>query len=70
MRGEAGDERLANGAWGKDQDGAIDIRTLLPKDVLHGPFVHEIRCVKYHRLALPENGFFLPTDSTQLHLRY
>ncbi|KAE9402184.1 hypothetical protein BT96DRAFT_1017761 [Gymnopus androsaceus JB14] len=41
--GDAGDERLASGAWGRDQDGAIDIRTLLPKDVLHGPYVHEIR---------------------------
>ncbi|KAE9384363.1 hypothetical protein BT96DRAFT_1008154 [Gymnopus androsaceus JB14] len=27
----------------KTMDGAIDIRTLLPKDVLHGPYVHEIR---------------------------
>ncbi|KAE9384487.1 checkpoint protein Rad24 [Gymnopus androsaceus JB14] len=42
-RGEAGDERLSSGAWGRDQDGAIDIRTLLPKDVLHGPYIHEIR---------------------------
>ncbi|KAE9386945.1 Rad17-domain-containing protein [Gymnopus androsaceus JB14] len=40
---EAGDKRLASGAWGRDQDGAVDIRTLLLKDVLHGPYVHEIR---------------------------
>ncbi|KIK63965.1 hypothetical protein GYMLUDRAFT_40178 [Collybiopsis luxurians FD-317 M1] len=43
IRGEAGDERLASGSWGRDQDGAVDIRTLLPKDVLQGPYVHEIR---------------------------
>ncbi|KAF9070729.1 Rad17 cell cycle checkpoint protein-domain-containing protein [Rhodocollybia butyracea] len=42
-RGEAGDERLAAGAWGRDQDGAVDIRNLLPKDILKGPFVTEIR---------------------------
>ncbi|KAJ3772800.1 Rad17 cell cycle checkpoint protein-domain-containing protein [Lentinula raphanica] len=43
MRGEAGDERLASGAWGRDQDGAVDIRNVLPKDVLHGPYVREIK---------------------------
>ncbi|KAJ4474461.1 Rad17 cell cycle checkpoint protein-domain-containing protein [Lentinula aciculospora] len=43
IRGEAGDERLTNGAWERDQDGAVDIRTILPKDVLQGPFVDEIR---------------------------
>ncbi|KAF5391137.1 hypothetical protein D9757_003028 [Collybiopsis confluens] len=42
-RGEAGDERLASGSWAKDQDNAIEIRTLLPKDILHGPYVCEIR---------------------------
>ncbi|KAJ3781672.1 Rad17 cell cycle checkpoint protein-domain-containing protein [Lentinula aff. detonsa] len=43
MRGEAGDERLVNGAWGHDDEGAFDIRSLLPKDVLHGPYVEEIK---------------------------
>ncbi|KAJ3999073.1 Rad17 cell cycle checkpoint protein-domain-containing protein [Lentinula boryana] len=43
MRGEAGDERLLNGAWGHDDEGAFDIRSLLPKDILHGPYVEEIK---------------------------
>ncbi|KAJ3860845.1 Rad17 cell cycle checkpoint protein-domain-containing protein [Lentinula novae-zelandiae] len=43
MRGEAGDERLASGVWERDQDSAVDIRSILPKDVLNGPYVDEIR---------------------------
>ncbi|KAJ4474014.1 Rad17 cell cycle checkpoint protein-domain-containing protein [Lentinula edodes] len=43
MRGEAGDERLASGIWERDQDSAVDIRSILPKDVLNGPYVDEIR---------------------------
>ncbi|KAJ7510273.1 Rad17 cell cycle checkpoint protein-domain-containing protein [Mycena galericulata] len=35
MRGEASDERLANGSWGKDRDGVLD-------DLLHGPYVTQI----------------------------
>ncbi|KAJ7449259.1 Rad17 cell cycle checkpoint protein-domain-containing protein [Mycena latifolia] len=42
MRGEASDERLASGAWGKDRDGVLDIRTVLSKDLLHGPYVTQI----------------------------
>ncbi|KAF7377832.1 Rad17-domain-containing protein [Mycena sanguinolenta] len=42
IRGEASDERLANGSWGKDRDGVLDIRTVLPKDLLHGPYVTQI----------------------------
>ncbi|KAJ7083621.1 Rad17 cell cycle checkpoint protein-domain-containing protein [Mycena belliarum] len=42
MRGEASDERLASGAWGKDRDGVLDIRTVLPKDLLYGPYVTQI----------------------------
>ncbi|KAJ7650689.1 Rad17 cell cycle checkpoint protein-domain-containing protein [Roridomyces roridus] len=42
LRGEASDERLANGSWGKDRDQALDIRSVLPKDLLHGPYVTQI----------------------------
>ncbi|KAJ6460973.1 Rad17 cell cycle checkpoint protein-domain-containing protein [Mycena sanguinolenta] len=42
IRGEASDERLANGSWGKDRDGVLDIRTVLPKDLLYGPYVTQI----------------------------
>ncbi|KAJ6617530.1 Rad17 cell cycle checkpoint protein-domain-containing protein [Mycena sp. CBHHK59/15] len=42
MRGEASDERLASGSWGKDRDGVLDIRTVLSKDLLHGPYVTQI----------------------------
>ncbi|KAJ6475701.1 Rad17 cell cycle checkpoint protein-domain-containing protein [Mycena vitilis] len=42
IRGEASDERLASGSWGKDRDGVLDIRTVLSKDLLHGPYVTQI----------------------------
>ncbi|KAJ7856757.1 Rad17 cell cycle checkpoint protein-domain-containing protein [Mycena olivaceomarginata] len=42
VRGEASDERLANGAWGRDKDGVLDIRTVLSKELLHGPYVTQI----------------------------
>ncbi|KAJ7916174.1 Rad17 cell cycle checkpoint protein-domain-containing protein [Mycena leptocephala] len=42
VRGEASDERLSNGSWGKDRDGILDIRTVLSKDLLHGPYVTQI----------------------------
>ncbi|KAJ7211337.1 Rad17 cell cycle checkpoint protein-domain-containing protein [Mycena pura] len=42
MRGEASDERLANGSYGKDRDDVLDIRTILPKDILNGPYVTQI----------------------------
>ncbi|KAF7368901.1 Rad17-domain-containing protein [Mycena venus] len=42
VRGEASDERLASGSWGKDRDGVLDIRTVLSKDLLHGPYVTQI----------------------------
>ena len=44
MRGEASDERLTNGVgWGKDKDGVVDIRTVLSRDLLSGPYVTQIR---------------------------
>lgn len=43
MRGEASDERLANGMWAKTNEGVVDIRTVLPRDLLHGPYVTQIR---------------------------
>ncbi|KAF8218236.1 Rad17 cell cycle checkpoint protein-domain-containing protein [Mycena galopus ATCC 62051] len=41
-RGEASDERMAGGAWGRDRDGVLDIRTVLSKDLLNGPYVTQI----------------------------
>ncbi|KAK7062650.1 RFC checkpoint protein Rad17 [Paramarasmius palmivorus] len=38
IRGEAEDERLSSGIWRRDNDGAIDAQSVLPKDVLNGPF--------------------------------
>ncbi|KAK7055293.1 Rad17-domain-containing protein [Favolaschia claudopus] len=42
LRGEASDERLASGSWGKGRDGVLDVRTIIPKDLLHGPYVTQI----------------------------
>ncbi|THU98650.1 checkpoint protein Rad24 [Dendrothele bispora CBS 962.96] len=47
-RGEAEDERIMNGGWsggrfGKDRDGVMDVRTVLRKEILNGPFVTQIR---------------------------
>ncbi|KAF9043827.1 Rad17-domain-containing protein [Hymenopellis radicata] len=43
LRGEASDERLATGSWGKDNNGVVDIRTVIPSNLLHGPYVTQIR---------------------------
>jgi cell cycle checkpoint protein len=43
LRGEASDERHAAGSWGKDRDGILDIRTVIPASLLHGPYVTQIR---------------------------
>ncbi len=48
LRGEASDERLAAGTWGKDNNGALDIRTVIPSNLLHGPYVTQIRYVGEH----------------------
>lgn len=46
MRGEASDERRAEGrGWGKDKVEVVDIRTVLSKDLLTGPYVTEIAYV-------------------------
>ncbi|KAJ6466228.1 Rad17 cell cycle checkpoint protein-domain-containing protein [Mycena sanguinolenta] len=42
IRGEASDEQSANGSWGKDRDSVLDPRTILPKDLLYGPYVTQI----------------------------
>ncbi|KAK2467922.1 hypothetical protein APHAL10511_000217 [Amanita phalloides] len=42
--GEANDERVAQGRYRNgDGDGVMDIRTVLPKDLLGGPYVTQIR---------------------------
>ncbi|KAF9261419.1 Rad17-domain-containing protein [Marasmius fiardii PR-910] len=43
MRGEAGDERLASGIWKKDQDGALDVYSVLSKELLNGQYVTQLR---------------------------
>ena len=43
IRGEAGDERLANGMWRRDQDGAVDLYSVLSKDLLSSQFVTQVR---------------------------
>ncbi|ESK91582.1 hypothetical protein Moror_2500 [Moniliophthora roreri MCA 2997] len=43
MRGEAEDEKLASGMWRRDNDRAVDAQSVLPKDMLNGPFVTHIR---------------------------
>ncbi|KAJ7595664.1 Rad17 cell cycle checkpoint protein-domain-containing protein [Mycena floridula] len=43
MRGEVSDERLANGVWGRDSDNVVDIRTVLSRELLLGPYVSQIR---------------------------
>ncbi|KAF9554804.1 checkpoint protein Rad24 [Agrocybe pediades] len=43
IRGEAGDERRADGGgWGREKSQVVDIRTVLSKDLLCGPYVTEI----------------------------
>lgn len=43
LRGEARDERIAGGGgWGKDRDQVVDVRSVLPKELLHGPYVTQI----------------------------
>lgn len=43
-RGEASDERLETGmGWSKDRNGVVDIRTVLSRDLLNGPYVTHIR---------------------------
>lgn len=44
MRGEASDERMASGSWGKDRDGVLDVRAVL-RDLLNGPYVTQIGLV-------------------------
>ncbi|KIY72588.1 Rad17-domain-containing protein [Cylindrobasidium torrendii FP15055 ss-10] len=43
MRGEAIDERTSAGGWIGDKSTAIDVRTVLPSDLLHGQYVTQIR---------------------------
>ena len=44
MRGEASDERISAGSeWNKMQ--VVDVRTVLSKDLLGGPYVTEIGCL-------------------------
>jgi cell cycle checkpoint protein len=46
-RGEASDERLAEGGgWGKEKAQVVDVRTVLSKDLLGGPYVTEIGYVR------------------------
>ncbi|KAG2004670.1 hypothetical protein CC2G_003205 [Coprinopsis cinerea AmutBmut pab1-1] len=43
LRGEARDERIAGGfGWGKDKEQVVDVRSVLPRDLLHGPYVTQI----------------------------
>ena len=42
MRGEANDERMAGGGWGRDKEQVVDVRTVLPKDLLGGPYVTQM----------------------------
>ncbi|CAK5274318.1 unnamed protein product [Mycena citricolor] len=41
-RGEASDERLAAGLWSRNQEGVMNIRTILPRELLNGPYVTQI----------------------------
>lgn len=46
-RGEAKDERLAGGGGGgrmnKEMDDGVDVRSVIPKELLNGPYVIEIQ---------------------------
>ncbi|KAG5636457.1 hypothetical protein H0H81_007964 [Sphagnurus paluster] len=43
LRGEASDERLSKGGWGKgNSDSVFDVRTVLSKDLLGSPYVTQI----------------------------
>lgn len=42
IRGEASDEQMAYGGWGKEKNEVVDIRTVLSRDLLHGPYVTQI----------------------------
>jgi cell cycle checkpoint protein len=52
MRGETRDELLTSGggtgggyAWSREKSDILDIRTVLPRDLLDGPYVTQIRSV-------------------------
>lgn len=43
MRGEANDDRMTSGGgWGRDKEQVVDVRTVLSKDLLGGPYVTQI----------------------------
>ncbi|KAG5734157.1 Cell cycle checkpoint protein RAD17 [Termitomyces sp. T112] len=42
VRGEVTDERMTSGGWMKAKEGIVDIRTVLPRELLGGPFVTQI----------------------------
>ncbi|KAF8650709.1 hypothetical protein AX16_005082 [Volvariella volvacea WC 439] len=43
VRGEANEERMTSGyGWSRDRDGVVDIRTVLPKSLLNGPYATAI----------------------------
>jgi cell cycle checkpoint protein len=47
VRGEATDERLMSGGLGKGKE-VVDVRTVIPKAMLDGPFVTQIAYVTFH----------------------
>jgi cell cycle checkpoint protein len=56
MRGEARDERIAGGGgWGRNNDQVMDVRSVVSKDLLHGPYVTQISYVpSFHfQLSIP-----------------
>jgi cell cycle checkpoint protein len=66
-RGEASDERMASGlGWGKDGDAVVDIRTVLGRDLLRGPYVTQIGCEHPSAPPVPQDN---PPNSglTRLH---
>jgi len=65
MRGEARDERMAQGGgWGRDKDQVMDVRTVLPRDLLNGPYVTQISSVS------PLHSVHLVVLMTSLENRY
>ena len=46
MRGEASDERISAGSE-RNKIQVVDVRTVLSKDLLGGPYVTEIGCLSF-----------------------
>jgi hypothetical protein len=63
VRGEAGDERIAAGGWGRGKD-VVDIRSVLPGELLGSAYVTQIG---YVNILLGVFRYFRDWSQTNQH---